>query len=191
MLNQILGLDKDEKNPKALLLLALSILTMGLMALFKAWIIFLVLYTFLLFYVVIKLVIKTNYLYAATLLIVMAQILDDLYFFFTGSTNLDLLLGILVYTGMFVNLIVLIAGVYRFIKKSDYLANLLFILFNLLVVAAIYFISRTHTLSYGSMEKADGYFMYVFFTWIVFFIIVVLSKRLLQGDNKVIRFFQS
>lgn len=193
MLNKILKLDKNEKSPKTLIVLAGCILIMSVLPLFKAFVIFIVLYAFLLVFSIVKLVIKSNYVYIATILIIVSQISEQLYFYFTGSTGLALLWSIFLYVGLFVNLVVLLFGVYRLIKKMTYSANVVFVIINVLVVVSMVFISMTYTMNYsaidgGQMFHADGFFMYIFFTFMVYFIMIVFSGKALRKENKEIKF---
>lgn len=194
MLNEILGLDKEKRNPKHLLLVAVSLLSLGIVGLFKALYIFIFLYAFLLVYAVVKWVIKTNMLYLATLLMVLVGMVKPLYFYITGSTRLDLLWSIIFYLGVFINLVVLASGIYRASKGKSYIGNILYFIINVMVVGSMGLISLTYTLDYtvanhGQMESTPLYFLYVFLTYLVFYVIVTLSSRVSKDRLTDVKLF--
>lgn len=180
----------DNMKPKPLLLIAITIVMLGISPFLPAYILFFCFYIGLIIFTLVKLTIKTNYLYISIVLFVLCEFTDKIFFSLTGTTNLDMLLGILLYIGILINLIILIAGIYRAIKMKDYVPNIVFIITNILIVGLLIIFSKVINYRYsqvdgGIFEFAESYLLYIFATYILLVITILFAKKITYKYKKI------
>jgi len=189
LLNEILGLNEERRTPKTLVLLTLSILLLGLIGILKAYIVFIVLYTILFAYCLVKLVIKTHVLYVSTLFLILAEVVHQVDYFFTGGSNLNILSWILLGVAIIINIAVFAVAIIKSYQKKEYSEFILFVMFNLLIVGLIFLITKTYTLSYnsingGSFSTPTAHFVFKFLSFVAFFFVVLLVDKLLHKSDQ-------
>ncbi|MCK4551838.1 MAG: hypothetical protein KAU02_02895 [Tenericutes bacterium] len=180
----------ENMKPRPLLMLVLSFIMLVLTVYFNTFIMFLVLNVSLLTFCVVNLTIKLNHFFIATVFIVLSGITKDLYFFFTGGINLDIIWNGLLVIGVLMNLLVFGNGIYRIFKKKEYVSNLLYLLFNIMVYISVTFISKTYIINFnsitrGSFERTSLHFFYTFLTYLIFIAMILLFRKLTHKKKDI------
>ncbi len=179
----IMAIEPDNNmKPLPLIVLTISLIMLGISAYLTAAMIFLLLNISLLIFCIVYLTIKVNYLFIATVLFVLSEFMDKTYFFLAGGTDIDIICGGLLGIAILMNLIILGTGIYRIFKKKEYLANMMYVLLNIMVIISLYFIAHTYILNYNSItggvfERTPLYFLYIFLTYLSFILIVLVSRK--------------
>jgi len=167
-------------NRKSFLYLALvlfGIIIFGILPLLPGTWMFYLMHLGILFFCI-YLSIKYSYLYITTCILVLIETIEKTLWMINGNTN-DFGFMILFFLVVTVNVIVLVDGIVKLIKRKNSIFSFIYLLINGLVVVTLIFVNKM--LHFGNLVAKDQYF----FIWILPIFLMVLGIVLLTKKIKV------